>query len=170
MRRPALALLVAALALSAGAQAAAPLSCSLQVAPRQALGQALLLQFTLTNTGADPLWVLRWNTPWEGRWMAPFVTLSRDGQPLDYQGAMVKRAAPDASAYLHLAPGQALRAAIALAPAFDLRRAGRYQLQPAITLGEVQPQQGRDGPRLGQPWSGVELDCGAAQFELLTPR
>ena len=25
-----------------------------------------------------------------------------------------------------------------LAPAFDLRRAGRYQLQPTITLGDVQ--------------------------------
>lgn len=169
MKRSALALLVAGTVLTAGLQAA-PLSCSLQLPPRQALGQTLLLQFTLTNTGAEPLWVLRWNTPWEGRWMAPFVALSRDGQVLDYQGAMVKRAAPDASAYLHLAPGQALRASIPLAPAFDLRRAGRYLLQPAITLGDVQVQQGRDGPRLGQPWSGTELDCGEARFELLAPR
>jgi peptidyl-Lys metalloendopeptidase len=169
MRRPALALLVAGMALT-GQAAAATLSCSLQAPPRQALGHSLLVQFTLTNTGPEPLWVLRWNTPWEGRWMAPFATLSRDGQALDYQGAMVKRAAPDASAYLHLAPGQVLRASMPLAPAFDLRRAGRYQLQPAITLGDVQVQQGRDGPRLGQPWTGVELDCGEARFELLVPR
>ncbi|MBQ0931640.1 hypothetical protein KAK07_12080 [Ideonella sp. 4Y16] len=169
MRRRTLALLVAGMAWAAGAQAAT-LACSLQVPPRQALGHAVLLQFTLTNTGAEPLWVLRWNTPWEGRWMAPFATLSRDGQPLDYQGAMVKRAAPDASAYLHLAPGQALRAALPLSPAFDLRRAGSYLLQPAITLGDVQVQQGRDGPRLGQPWSSAELACGEARFELLAPR
>ncbi|MBQ0957546.1 hypothetical protein KAK06_01125 [Ideonella sp. 4Y11] len=169
MKRWTLALLVAGMAVSAGV-AAAPLSCSLQVPVRQAVGQALLLQFTLTNTGTEPLWVLRWNTPWEGGWMAPFVALSRDGQALDYQGAMVKRAAPDGSAYLHLAPGQALRASIPLAPAFELRRAGRYLLQPAITLGDVQVQQGRDGPRLGQAWSGVELPCGEGRFELLTPR
>jgi hypothetical protein len=134
------------------------------------LGQAMVLQFTLTNTGADALWVLRWNTPWEGRWMAPFATLSRDGQPLDYQGAMVKRAAPDAGSYLHLAPGQILRSAVPLSPAFDLSRAGRYVLQPAITLGDVQVQQGSAGPRLGLAWSGAELDCGDARFEMLVPR
>lgn len=171
MRRRALAVVVVAgWASAALGQAATALRCSLQGPPRQALGQAVVLQFSLTNTGPDALWVLRWNTPWEGRWMAPFATLSRDGLPLDYQGAMVKRAAPDASSYLRLAPGQTLPGTVPLSPAFDLSRAGHYVLQPAITLGDVQVQQGNAGPRLGQPWSGTALDCAPARFEMLVPR
>ncbi|MBN8488347.1 MAG: hypothetical protein J0M20_11575 [Burkholderiales bacterium] len=171
MRRRALAaVVVAGWASAALGQAAPDLRCGLQVLPRQALGQAVVLQFTLTNAGPDALWVLRWNTPWEGHWTAPFATLSRDGQPLDYQGAMVKRAAPDASSYLRLAAGQVQRGSVPLSPAFDVSRAGRYVLQPTITLGDVQVQQGGAGPRLGQPWHGVDLNCAAAGFEMLAPR
>ena len=171
MKRQALIALVASMGFVAPAAAAPALACSLQVPqrPAQGQGQAVMLQFTLTNTGPEALWVLRWNTPWEGRWLAPFATLERDGQPLDYQGAMVKRAAPDAASYLALAPGQTLPASLPLAPAFDLRHAGRYLLQPTIILGDVQVQEGGAGPRLGLPWNSVGLDCGAARFELQTP-
>lgn len=166
MKRQALVALVAGMGVVAPAAAAPALACILQVPQRLVQGQAVMLQFTLTNTGTEALWVLRWNTPWEGRWLAPFARLERDGQPLDYQGAMVKRAAPDAASYLALAPGQTLPASLALAPAFDLRRAGRYRVQPAIILGDVQVQDAGAGPRLGLPWNSIGLDCGAVHFEL----
>ena len=46
--------------------------------------------------------MLRWNTPFEGAWLAPFVSVTRDGRPLDYHGPMVKRAEPKADQYLRI--------------------------------------------------------------------
>ena len=167
MRRllPMAALLTAALAAQG-----APLRCELQGPAAVSAGDTVRLQFALTNTGADPLWVLRWNTPWEGRWLAPFVELSRDGQPLDYQGAMVKRARPDAAAYLRLSAGETLRATVALAPAFDVGRPGRYLVQPRLELGDVQAQAGAAPPRLGAEWSGQVLECAPLSVEVRARR
>lgn len=165
MKRLALAALVFGSVAAASSMPA--LQCRLEVAPHALLGEPVALHFSLGHTGPQAVWVLRWNSPWEGRWMAPFATVSRDGQALAYQGPMVKRAAPDAASYLRLAPGETLQVVLPLAPAFDLGQAGTYRLQPAIVLGDVQLQQGSDGPRLEVPRRAVGLDCPEARFTLL---
>ena len=76
----------ATLAIAMSAAAAAPdLRCALAAPARVAAGMPVMLRFTLTNAGSVPLDVLRWNTPFEGAWFAPFVTVTRDGRALAYE-------------------------------------------------------------------------------------
>ena len=129
---------VAALALAMTAAAAAPgLRCALEAPARVAAGAVVPLRFSLTNTGAAPLMVLRWNSPFEGAWFAAFVTVTRDGRAVGYQGPMKKRSEPRADHYVHLDPGATTRAQVELGQAFDIARPGRYHVVPHIELIDV---------------------------------
>jgi hypothetical protein len=148
---------------SAASTTAAALRCTLQATPQTPVGQPLPLRFTLTNTGAAPLKVLRWNTPFEGAWFAPFVIVTRDGgRALPYRGPMLKRGDPAADDYLPLEPGQSINAEVDLAQAFDLSRPGRYRVQPRIRLIDVvAPAAGASAPRARAQHQGAELACPA---------
>lgn len=107
----------------------AALRCTLAVETAAVGG--LALQATLHNTGPRSLRLLRWGTPFEGAWLAPIVRIERDGQPLDYQGPMVKRRAPQLRDHLTLKPGQTVQAVLPLAPAWVIDTPGQYRLSAA---------------------------------------
>lgn len=152
-----------------GVPEAAALRCALQAAPQGTSGQPVPLRFTLTHTGAAPLLVLRWNTPFEGAWLAPFVAVTRDGgRALAYQGATMKRADPQVADYLRLEPGQSVNAELDLALAFDLARPGRYRVQPRLRLLDVvAPATGTRAPRPRAQHQGADLDCAPVGFTLV---
>lgn len=152
----------------AAATAAGALRCLLQAAPQARVGQPVWMRFTLTNTGAAPLQVLSWNTPFEGAWFAPFVTVRREGGPaLPYRGPMHKRGDPTAADYLRLEAGQSLNAELDLALPFDLSAPGRYRVQPRIQLIDlVAPSAGASAPRPRAQHQGAELACPAVGFTL----
>jgi hypothetical protein len=138
------------------------LRCALHVPPRSIAGQPVPLRLTLHNPGPRALGVLRWQTPFEGGWFAPFVSLSFEGQELPYQGAMMKRGAPTADDYVRVAARGTRRAAVDLAQAFDLSRPGRYTLTPRVRLLDVR----EDGAPAGAAMQEQALDCPVLQFEL----
>lgn len=154
---------------TAAASAAAALRCTLQSTPQARAGQPVPVRFTLTNTGAAPLLVLRWNTPFERTWFAPFVVVTREGgRALAYQGPMLKRGDPAAGDYLRLEPGQSDNAELDLALAFDLSRPGRYRVQPRIRLIDlVAPAAGASAPRARAQHQGAELACAAIGLTLV---
>ena len=171
-RRPALLLAFGAAAglLAMPTLAAPALRCALDAPARVAAGQAVVLKFTLTNPGPSPLQVLRWNTPFEGSWLAPFIELTRDGRPVPYQGPMVKRREPTAQSYLRLEAGGSASAEIELAPAFDVSLPGRYRVQPRLRIVDLHVAHAGPVERPRAEHQGVDLACPAVQFQVLIPR
>jgi len=160
------------LAMSASASLAAglpPLRCALGVPASARVGRPLPLRLTLHNRGRQTLWLLVWGTPFEQAWLAPFVSVQRDGRPLDYRGAVVKRGDPGDDEYLAIAPGQRRQATLDLAEAFDLDAPGHYHVQPQLRLhdwvvGDTAP------PRQRARHQGAALACASVDFRLLPRR
>jgi len=88
---------------------------------------ALIVEFSLTNHGDEPVRVLPWNTPLEGRFTAPiFKVETSDGRIIEYIGPMLKRRAPTAGDYLTLGSGEVVSARLDLAEAYALYDTGSY--------------------------------------------
>ncbi len=82
--------------------------------------------FTLTNTGDQTLTILRWDTPLEAVLSSDVFVIG--GGDVDYTGRHIKRATPLARDFLDLAPGQAVRASLALNRFYDIIDHARYEV------------------------------------------
>ncbi len=158
----ALASLASLASLVAAAVPAAPvLRCALAAPTQVDAGRPVRLRFTVTNAGTAAVQLLRWNTPFESGWFAPFVDVSRDGQPVPYQGPQFKRGDPQAASYFRLAPGATQTAELDLAQPFDLSQPGRYRVAPRIHVVDAFDARDARAPRPRAQHSGLDLDCPA---------
>lgn len=148
---------------------AAALRCALQAPAQAVAGQPVLLRFSFTNTGSVPLQVLRWNTPLEAAWFAPFVEVTRDRQPVAFQGPMIKRAEPRADDYIRIEAGKSIAAEIDLALPFDLTKPGLYRVRPKLRLHDVLAGDGAV-PRPRAEHQGSDLACPAVEIQLSMPK
>lgn len=149
-------LAAALLAACTSAMAApAPLSCRFEAV---ASGGQVRLTFTLRNTGTTEVQLLRWGSPFEGAWFAPFVTVHGAGGALPFQGALRKRGDPSAQDYLRLRASEERQAALTLDDAYALPPQGALTLKAAwrwhdvITAGNA--------PRPRSAHQGQEQACG----------
>jgi len=79
------------------------LSCTMSIDSLPLSAEAVMLEFTLTNSLDKKLELLTWYTPFEGFLSDLFVIINKEtGEPLIYQGPMVKRIQPDIEDYLTL--------------------------------------------------------------------
>ncbi len=93
----------------------------------------------ISNPGEAAVEFLLWNTPFEQTLSADVFDVFLAGQRLAYQGRLVKRGAPPASAWIRLMPGQRHEALVDLGAAYDVSAPGSYSLMLApMTQGEVQ--------------------------------
>ena len=83
------------------------------------------LVFTLSNDGATPMHVLRWQTPFDGV-TTDLFHVERDGADVAYIGPMYKRAAPTAKDYIELAPGESRTVEVDLSAYYDMKLGGQY--------------------------------------------
>ncbi len=143
-----------------GPEAVARLSCQASVPPTLRSAQPAVLTLVLHNEGRRPLYVLRRNTPFEG-WLADSLTVTHDGAPVAYSGAMAKRTPPHASEYLLLKPGQRYRYRARLAPAYDVSAGGRYRLQ---WRGELMDVRIGERPQPDRPLRAMNVVCPAVEF------
>jgi peptidyl-Lys metalloendopeptidase len=90
-------------------------------------GDDVIVQVSITNPNSVPVWVLKWLTPSEGVEGSLFAVM-RDGVSVDYYGKLVKRAAPTASDYIQLQPGDSLTNDVNLSDYYDLSVSGVYQV------------------------------------------
>lgn len=151
------------------ARAAPALRCTVQAPAQVMVGQPVLLRFTLTNPGPVALQVLRWNTPFEGAWLAPFVSVAREGRELDYHGPQVKRAEPKADQYLRIEPRASVTAEVDLAEPFDLSAPGRYRVQPRLAIVDLFADSAADPPRPRSAHKGAKLSCKAVDVRIVQP-
>jgi len=168
----ALALATGACVAAASGPAAAPaasgpavlLSCELQVPDRVRAGAPVPLTMRLRNPGTVAVAVLTWGTPFEAGWFAPYVDVLRDGVPLRYRGAMVKRGDPLAEHYLRIEPGALRETHVDMALVFDLKPAGRYRVEPNIVLQDVVAGNAGRAPRPRDQFDRQPLRCSGVSF------
>jgi peptidyl-Lys metalloendopeptidase len=83
---------------------------------------------TMTNAGAVPVFVPKWYVPSEAATSGVF-TITRDGEPVPYLGAIVKRKAPSAQDLVRIAAGASLSFKVELSSLYDLSTTGVYNIQ-----------------------------------------
>jgi peptidyl-Lys metalloendopeptidase len=139
------------------------LTCTLRLPARVAVGQAVPLTFTLRNPHRHGVYVLEWNTPFEG-FLGMFVKIDGPAGELDYHGAMVKRGPPDASAYRRLKPGATLRKKINLAEVYKFDTPGTYRVRWTGQLHDVTRAK---PPTSMDKFTPMSLACADAVVEVM---
>jgi 2-iminobutanoate/2-iminopropanoate deaminase len=149
------------MALGEGATLPRLLTCMLSVPKRLKVGEPVELLFRLGNPTSQSLSVLSWHTPLEGL-LNDIFRVTRDGAEVPYRGEMMKRGAPDASAYVTVAPGTSVEARVNLSEAYDFRQPGKYRLEFRGPLKDVAPRQA-EVPRPPGQLQPLEVECPAVE-------
>lgn len=90
-------------------------------------GDDVRVNLILTNTGDKPIRLLKWQLP--GSEDAPLFRVERDGQPVDYEGALIKRAAPTDKDFQLLKAGQSLTLQAEVSGLYDMSAQGQYSIR-----------------------------------------
>jgi len=120
-------------------------------------GLPIAMRFQLTNRREQPVWMLRWNTPWEG-WRGTVFSVSLQGRELPYQGPMVKRGDPTREEYVKLRAGESMITGLDLAQAYDMSKPGLYTVKAVGDLQDV-IQDGTQPPRPRDRFQRIKLSC-----------
>lgn len=105
------------------------LNCDLSGSKTHVAGKPVQVTWKLTNGGSKPVRVLGWQTPLDlvaGSLSAAAFRVERDGKPVAYKGAKVKRGAPTAKDYVAVAAGKSVTKTFDLAKSYDLSKPGKY--------------------------------------------
>lgn len=140
------------------------LTCDLVAEPVYRQGEPVELAFKLTNTGAAPLWVLRWNTPIEGL-VGDCFEIARDRHVVPFQGRMIKRAMPEASEYVRLEPGESREAKVDLRAVYKVEEPGKYELRFDSVLFDVTDDETKV-PRPLEDFQSFDPGCPPVVFEV----
>lgn len=119
------------------------------------------VEVILTNTSNKVARVPRYQLPLGGL-EAKLFSITRDGEPVAYEGPMIKRGLPLAADFAILRPGQSYRGVVQLADAYDMRKSGTY----TITLASpMQHASLSDGSMLKSP-RGLPLTLQSAPLRM----
>jgi hypothetical protein len=147
------------------------LSATLQMPTSLPDGGAVKLRFTLTNSSATDLYVLKWYTPLEGIGGEIFH-VERDGRAIPYTGILAMRDDPTPESYVLLEAGHSASAEVDLAEAFDLSQPGKYTIEyvsPRIShVARSEAEMARSVDELGPvdiPSNTVTLKIGVTSGE-----
>ena len=150
-----------------GSAAAQPLlRCTLSVPDALAAGQPVPLTMTLHNPGTQTVFLLRWGTPFEARWLGASFRLDRDGALLPYQGPQAKRGDPDTAQYLALPAGAQASATLDLALVFDLATPGHYRLRGPWQVHDAFNATLGQPPRPRGHFAPLDLPCPTLRWRL----
>ncbi|WP_223619484.1 M35 family metallo-endopeptidase [Lysobacter sp. ESA13C] len=113
------------------------------------------VEISITNTSRKAVRLPKWQLP-SDQFDAKLFNVSYNGQPVAYEGAMVKRGLPQAEDFAILQPGQTYRRVIDLSAGYDLSQTGQYvvsfnaPLQHASTSDRVMLHQANGLPMSAQ--------------------
>jgi peptidyl-Lys metalloendopeptidase len=138
------------------------------VAPSLRSGEPVEVRFQLTNRTEQPLFVLSWRTPLEGRLLGNDFKVTREGTEIPYQGPMAKRGNPSAESYQSLAPGASVDAKVELSLAYDMKQPGRYRIEYPGPLLDVIRTQAQVPHSLDQ-FESQPVSCPAVETTISSP-
>jgi peptidyl-Lys metalloendopeptidase len=131
---------IVALLVMIGTAGAAPkggLTVNLKVAQSEfRASQDVIVTVTLSNPTKQPAHILKWFTPADGVDESLF-TVTRDGQPVAYTGARVKRPAATDGDYLVLEPGASVSSVVDLGDFYDFTGTGRYEISYNVSAYDL---------------------------------
>lgn len=105
-----------------------PFQCEMSAPAEQQLSHGVYLTFTVTNVTDHKLQLLSWYTPFEGFLSDLFIIKSDAGDPVDYNGMMVKRSKPSIEDYVVLPAKEKVEITLDLTQAYSLIQ-GEYTVQ-----------------------------------------
>ncbi|UVW27918.1 M35 family metallo-endopeptidase [Massilia sp. H6] len=155
----------ATLMVACGAMAA-PQGVTVSVVPdKNTLGKEddVVVKVTITNASDTPHYILKSRTPFSGIEEALF-DVKRDGEPVPYLGAHIKRAAPTRSDYFVLKPGASHTVKVELSGLYDMSVSGDYQ----ISYKTVSPQLFLDSPQANGRAGAAARDATSADNALVS--
>ncbi|HEX5747427.1 MAG TPA: M35 family metallo-endopeptidase [Archangium sp.] len=85
---------------------------------------------TLTNVSSQPVQLLKFYVP-DSRLKEGLFEVTRNGEPVEYIGPHIKRAAPTAQDYITLAPGESISGSAPVSGMYDLTETGAYTIRYA---------------------------------------
>ena len=88
------------------------------------------------NTGKSAVSLAKWFVPGD-EFDAPVFEITRDGQPVDFMGPLVKRPTPTADDLVWLQPGEQLSVPVELSGAYDLSAGGEYAIRYRTESGSL---------------------------------
>ena len=107
-----------------------PFRCEISTSAEQQLSHGVYLTFTVINLTDHELQLLSWYTPFEGFLSDMFIIEGDVGDPLGYNGMMVKRSTPSIEDYLILPAKDKVEITLDLTQAYALTQ-GEYTVQLA---------------------------------------
>jgi peptidyl-Lys metalloendopeptidase len=90
--------------------------------------QDVSMTLSITNRGTTPVSILKWALPSEESESMLF-RVTRDGEAVQYLGAVYKRTAPTAADYVRIAPGETLKRDVELSGSYDMSLGGHYSVE-----------------------------------------
>lgn len=121
------------------------------------------VSFSVRNTSARDVHLLRWGSPFEGAWFAPFVRVHGAKGEVPFEGAMKKRGEPSADEYLLLRAGQSTDVSLTLNDAFTLPPSGPLRLTAAWRWHDAMAA--GTPPRPRERHQGLDQDCGGTVLQ-----
>src|SRR5688500_11224948 len=110
-----------------------PLRVSMVASAGSASGFLGAVDITITNTSRHTVRVPRWELPSDFV-QAKLFQVTRDGQPVQYEGPMIKRGLPGPADFAILRAGQSHRVTVDLSGAYDMAKTGQYVVTFASPL------------------------------------
>jgi len=90
-----------------------------------------------SNKGGDSISIYKWYVPENGQLWDPLFEITRDGQPVEYVGPLVKRRAPTADDVITLTPGKIISAAVQVSSVYNMTQSGNYIIKYKMNAGQV---------------------------------
>ncbi|MFE1908947.1 M35 family metallopeptidase [Streptomyces gardneri] len=112
--------------------------CALRMQPRYLLGEPITLSFEIRNAADESYRILTWDTPLLNSPLN-FLSVSREGSELPYDGPLVKRGDPSEEEYIDLAPGESRSGEIDLSQLYAIQLPGEYTVTLNAELADVYP-------------------------------
>ncbi|MFL5350446.1 MAG: protease [Hyalangium sp.] len=154
---------------STAVRPATPLQCTLSVNPILKAGRPVEVTFKLSNSTAQPQYVLNWNTPLEGL-KNNILEVSRVGTDteLPYQGPMFKRGEPAADNYVTVPPGGSVEGKIDASLAYDFSQPGPYRIAFRGPILDVTTKQA-EVPRALAQHRAMPVECPTIETTISAP-
>lgn len=123
-----------------------PFECTLRAQARYQMGEPITLTFEIRNTSKDSYRFLAWDTPLQ-REPLNFLSVTREGSALPYDGQLVKRGDPTNSEYITLASGESISAEVDISRLYPIQLPGEYTATLALFLHDAFPVPRGSPPR-----------------------
>lgn len=147
------------------ADAQHPLECRMEAAHPQIAGAPIAIRLQLMNRADRPVWMLRWNTPWDG-WRGTIFAVSFQGRDLPYHGPLVKRGDPTAEEYVQIRAPESMITGVELSQAYDMSQPGKYTVMVVGGLQDV-IRDGTQPPRPRSRFQPAKLSCNEVTLDVV---